>query len=77
VALFHDGDRRVGSDYVVSWVPTSLVEVAARGIDVNPEGCIAWLSDSATHVAEVLRAKELIGSYVVGWAHADKVLQPG
>lgn len=60
VALFHDGDRGVGSDYLVSWVPTSFVEVAARGIDVNPEGCIAWLSDSATHAAEVLRAKELI-----------------
>lgn len=27
---------------LVSWVPTALVELAQKGIDVNPEGCIRW-----------------------------------
>jgi hypothetical protein len=27
---------------LVSWVPPVLAEVAQRGIDVNPEGCIRW-----------------------------------
>jgi hypothetical protein len=27
---------------LVSWVPTALVELTQKGIDVNPEGCIRW-----------------------------------
>jgi hypothetical protein len=27
---------------LLSWVPGELVEIAQRGIDINPEGCIAW-----------------------------------
>src|SRR5687768_7246799 len=28
--------------YLVSWVPNSLVALAEKGIQANPEGCIAW-----------------------------------
>jgi hypothetical protein len=28
---------------LLSWVPTEMIAVAQKGIDVNPEGCIAWL----------------------------------
>ncbi|MGE0871284.1 MAG: hypothetical protein AB7P03_22175 [Kofleriaceae bacterium] len=31
--------------YLVSWVPTELVELADAGIQANPEGCIRWLED--------------------------------
>jgi len=27
---------------LVSWVPPMLLELAQKGIDVNPEGCIRW-----------------------------------
>jgi hypothetical protein len=27
---------------LLSWVPAELVDSAGRGIDANPEGCIAW-----------------------------------
>jgi hypothetical protein len=27
---------------LVSWVPTVLVELAQKGIDANPEGCVRW-----------------------------------
>jgi hypothetical protein len=29
-------------DHLVSWVPPALEELAAAGIDVNPEKCIQW-----------------------------------
>lgn len=28
---------------LLSWVPAELIELVNKGIDVNPEGCIAWL----------------------------------
>jgi len=31
---------------LVAWVPPALVDLAGRGIDVNPEGCILWLDDA-------------------------------
>jgi hypothetical protein len=33
--------------YLVSWVPPKLVELANQGIDVNPERCILWAPDTA------------------------------
>ena len=27
---------------LVSWVPPMLLELAQKGIDANPEGCIRW-----------------------------------
>lgn len=32
--------------YLVCWVPPSLVAVANAGIWVNPEQCIRWLDDT-------------------------------
>jgi len=32
--------------YLVAWVPPAFVELAARGIEVNPERCIAWLDET-------------------------------
>jgi len=31
-------------NYLVCWVPPAWVDIAARGIWVNPEDCIRWLS---------------------------------
>jgi hypothetical protein len=33
-------------NYLVSWVPPRLVELANEGIDVNPEGCILWAPET-------------------------------
>jgi len=33
--------------FLLSWVPNSYLSIAQRGIDVNPEGCIEWLSETA------------------------------
>jgi hypothetical protein len=32
--------------YLVSWVPPQLLELANQGIDANPEGCIAWAQET-------------------------------
>ena len=58
VGLFRDGGFDVGADYLVSWKP--LVAMVSRGIDVNPEGCRGWLSDSSTRVAKMLRTRGLL-----------------
>jgi hypothetical protein len=46
--FFQDG--RSATDayarYLVAWVPPAFVEIARRGIEVNPEQCIAWLDDT-------------------------------
>jgi len=34
--------------YLLSWVPDSLVEVVAAGIDVNQEACLRWATDLDT-----------------------------
>jgi len=33
-------------NYLVCWVPRRLIGVATAGINVNAEGCIAWLDDT-------------------------------
>ena len=60
IAMFRTGDRSMGPEYLVSWVPDSLLQDAAAGIDVNPEGCIIWLSETSTEVAARLRASGLL-----------------
>ena len=30
---------------LVCWVPPLMLERAAAGVEVNPEGCIRWLDD--------------------------------
>jgi len=32
--------------YLVSWVPPQLLELASQGIDVNPEQCILWAPET-------------------------------
>ena len=60
IAMFRTGDRSMGPEYLVSWVPDALLQDAAAGIDVNPEGCIIWLSETSTEVAARLRASGLL-----------------
>lgn len=33
-------------EYLVSWVPTQLLELANTGIEANPEQCILWAPES-------------------------------
>lgn len=48
VGIFRDDAPRDNScaTYLVAWVPPALIELADRGITVNPEECILWLSSS-------------------------------
>lgn len=32
------------STYLICWIPDALVELVSAGCDVNPEGCLKWLS---------------------------------
>jgi hypothetical protein len=62
--LFVDeGARRVSGRgvYLVSWVPPVLIPHAQAGIEVNPEGCIAWLDSVATPLGTELRARGILG----------------
>ncbi len=43
------------ASYLIAWVPSPLISVADRGIEVNPGGCIAWLDHS-----QMERAKKLL-----------------
>lgn len=44
VALVRDSRADVSSrDQLICYVPAKLRDFVQRGIDVNPEGCIAWL----------------------------------
>jgi hypothetical protein len=44
---FHEAPASVSfGNTVVAWVPSALVAVADRGVSVNPEQCIQWLSAS-------------------------------
>jgi hypothetical protein len=62
VADFHYGTdfRPWASDVLISWVPPEFVGLADQGINVNPEECIHWLTESDAPVAAELRARELI-----------------
>ena len=61
IALFRDDSADISSrDHLVSWVPKELVEIVDRGIYVNPEQCIVWLSDARIPIAERLRAGQLL-----------------
>ena len=52
-----EDDRR---HFVLSWVPDSYLSIVQRGLDVNPEVCIEWLSDATGRVpAELYRSRLL------------------
>ena len=45
---------------LVSWVPPDRVRDVARGIDVNPEGCIDWLENLCEPFSRKLQAARLL-----------------
>ena len=51
------GDDLSYTSYLLAWVPGPFVELADRGIDVNPEQCIAWSSEADVAVAEIIGAR--------------------
>ena len=48
------------TEYLIAWVPTELVSLANEGIDVNPEQCIMWLSETSVELARALQAEKLL-----------------
>ena len=46
--------------FLVSWVPSTLVAMAAAGIHVNPECCILWPEDVDTPFSRVLSEEGLL-----------------
>lgn len=59
IALARDpGASRPGGydEYVVSRVPPALIATVQAGIDVNVEGCIAWLDESDVSARAELHA---------------------
>jgi hypothetical protein len=63
VAYFQDEQPNIDSfdtEYLIAWVPSVFVGLANDGIDVNPEQCIQWLSDTSVELARALRAENLL-----------------
>ena len=48
------------ASYLVVWVPPDVVELANRGVQVNPEECIQWASEVDTALTRKLRAAGLL-----------------
>lgn len=48
------------TEYLIAWVPPEFVSLANDGIDVNPEQCIMWLSDTSVELAKALQAENLL-----------------
>jgi len=63
VTYFHDQERNpdsYDSEYLIAWVPPAFVHLANDGINVNPEQCIQWLSDTSVELATALRGANLL-----------------
>ena len=43
------------TEYLIAWIPPAFVQLAGNGINVNPEQCIQWLSDTSVAMAKALR----------------------
>lgn len=58
VALFGDPSVTIDSYrvFLIAWVPPAFLDLVVRGIEVNPESCIAWLADVQFPVARQLQA---------------------
>ena len=59
---FQDQQQNIDSfdtEYLIAWVPPVFVNLANNGINVNPEQCIMWLSDTSVELASVLRTQSL------------------
>jgi hypothetical protein len=48
------------ASYLVSWVPSAFLARARAGVDANPEGCIAWVSDLRTAFTRKLLDARLV-----------------
>ncbi len=63
VAYFQDQQQNIDyfdTEYLIAWIPPEFVDLANDGINVNPEQCIMWLSDTSVELAKVLRAQSLL-----------------
>jgi hypothetical protein len=63
VAYFQDQEHNIDSfdtEYLIAWIPPEFMDLANDGINVNPEQCIMWLSDTSVELAKVLRAQRLL-----------------
>jgi hypothetical protein len=49
-----------GLNYLVSWVPPTLIDLADWGVEANPEQCIWWLDEHDTVLANLLAERGLI-----------------
>ena len=56
IAFFQDAKQPQDAyvRYLIAWVPPQLEELVGRGIEVNPEQCIAWLEDTNCAMRDVL-----------------------
>lgn len=66
VDLFRTTDmiaRGFGHLYLVSWVPDGLVPLVTEGIELNPEECLVWLSDTSLPLATRLRSRGAPGHW--------------
>ena len=57
VGSFLDDKR---GQYIVSWVPATLIEIAAEGLAVNMVDCIGWLEDVKSPLSLQLKEFGLI-----------------
>lgn len=63
VTYFQDQQQNIDcfdNEYLIAWIPPEFVDLANDGINVNPEQCIMWLSDTSVDLAEALRAQGLL-----------------
>jgi hypothetical protein len=57
VAFLYESERL---QYLVSWIPPQLIELANTGVNVNPEACIRWLEGLDSPVVTALREEDLL-----------------
>ena len=43
------------ANYLVAWVPPDFIQLASRGVRVNPEQCIRWLDAQDDEFVRSLR----------------------
>lgn len=48
------------TEYLIAWVPPEFVNLVDDGINVNPEQCIMWLSDTSVELTDILRVGNLL-----------------
>lgn len=56
--LMSGGEAIGRRGYLLAYVPSCLVALAARGVEANPERCICWLEDAGVTVGALLAGEE-------------------